>query len=92
MSWTLILTRACRLGGCMRSAETAELFIIDQLVDRGLFSAKRATRVFSQIQGRYFHRKRIEVKQLADESVPFAENQFDGFQSLDDSDESRQYS
>ena len=63
-------------------AQTAEFFVVDQLVDRRLVSAYRAIGIALQLERMDLHGECVEAEQAADQSVAFAEDDFDRFQSF----------
>ena len=70
-------------------AETAELFVIDQLVNGWMIAAHGAVRITAQLQCVDLHRHGIETDETADQAVAFAENQLNRFQRFDDPDQIR---
>src|SRR3984885_13417917 len=70
--------------------DAAELVVVDQFGDGWVGAADRAVRILAQLQGTETHAQRIDQKQAADEGFADAENQFDGFGRLDDTEEARQ--
>src|SRR3984957_3102970 len=72
------------------AANSAELVVIDELVDRAMLAAHRAIRILAQLQFAELHSERIEQKQATNETVAFSKNQLDRFHRLNRSDDSWQ--
>src|SRR6185503_2409588 len=62
---------------------TAELFVIDQLLDRRLFTTNRTLRIFPQFELAELHRPRIKQQQTINQQIFCAENDLDCFVCLD---------
>src|SRR6185503_5727995 len=71
--------------------QTAELLVVDQLVDRRVVAAHRTVRIAPQLQRIDLHGQRVEVQQPANQAIALAENQFHGLKRFDDADQSWQY-
>ncbi len=64
----------------------AELLVVDQFLDCGIFAADRALRVLAQLQFAEAHTERVDQKQAAYERAALAEDQLDDFGGLNDAD------
>lgn len=67
-------------------AQTAELFVVDELMNRGPGAAHRAIGITAEFERIDLHSERVETQQPADQVIAFAEDQFDRLQSFDDAD------
>ncbi len=74
----------------MSSPEIAELLVIDEVVDRGLFPTYRAGGIGLQIESRDFHGEGVEAQEPPGQCVTFAQDNFYGLYRLNDPYESRQ--
>src|SRR5215469_1480206 len=75
-----------RNGGDLRSflaSDTAELVVVDQLVDRGIPTASWAVRVFAQTEFAEVHAECIDQQEAANEWFARAENELDDLGRLD---------
>src|ERR1700682_4021074 len=64
-----------RHRGSLLTANPAELFIVNQLRDRPIVAAKRASGVFAKLQFPETHAERVEQQQPPDERLSGAEKQ-----------------
>ena len=79
-------------GWRLLTANSAEFFIVNQLGDCRIFAAGRAIGVLAQLELTELHAERVDQQQAPDKRVTGAENQLNGFRSLNDSDEPGQNS
>src|SRR5256884_3175021 len=71
-------------------AHTAELVIVDQLVDRAVRSAHRTIRILAELELAELHAESVKQKQAPHEIVPAAEDQLDRFHRLNGANDSGQ--
>src|SRR3989475_1685183 len=70
--------------------ESAELFVIDKLLDRWIGTANRAFGVLPQLELAELHPERVEHEEPADERVAPAEEELDRLDRLNRSDDARE--
>ncbi len=66
----------------MSFPETAELLVIDELVDRRFFPADRAIRILLEVQRSNLHGEGIEAKEFPNQGVAFPQNELNGLKGL----------
>ena len=71
-------------------AQTAELFVVDELVNSRRVAAHRTLRITPEFKRIDVHRKRIKAQQATDQAVALAQNQLDRLERFDYADETRQ--
>ena len=59
--------------------QAAELFVVDQLMNRRMIAAHGAIRIAAQIERIDLHRQGVEAEQASDQLLAFAENKLDRF-------------
>jgi hypothetical protein len=72
------------LGGL---GDSAELVVVDEGGDCGVFAADGAVLVLAELEGAEAHGEGVDQEEPADERLADAEDQLDDFGSLDDADE-----
>src|SRR5262249_26542374 len=70
---------------------TAELVVVDQLVNRAVWTANRAVGILSKSQLAKLHLERIEQHKPANQCITFSKDQFYSLNRLNNPDDARQY-
>lgn len=71
--------------------DAAELVVVDEFRDGGVFAADGALRIFAELELLELHFEGIEVEEASHEGIADAANQFDGFDGLDDADDAGEH-
>ena len=67
----------------------AKLFVVDEVIDGGFFPADRAVGIGPQGECSDLHTQCVEAKEAPYQRLTPADYELDGFQGLDDPDQSR---
>src|SRR5439155_24414393 len=69
-------------GWRLLAANSAEFLIIDQLADCRILPARRAIRIFAQLELTKLHRQRVDQQQPPDQRIPRTQNELNRLRCL----------